>query len=275
MTPKRIAVIVLAALVVGGVVAAVATGERGPRDAAELLPGSMAAIGDSISRAAALGPESPGDSPERSWATGTASYSHRSRLIAAGATLEADDVHNLAVSGARMRDAPAQARAAVEAEVDYVTFLMGANDVCAPDMTPVPDFEGGFLASLNILMSRLPNVQVFVASIPDIHHLRVLFEDDPSAGARWEAVGVCPSLLSPGLSEQARSDARERLGAYNLVLEEGCSAVARCTFDGGAVFAHRFDAGDVSPLDRFHPSRAGQETLAEITWPATPWVAQR
>lgn len=271
MKGTRLIALALVMLLLAGVAAALLGGRGEPREEPRDLPRAIAAIGDSITRAAAVEPGAPGDSPERSWSTGDEAYSHRSRLAAAGASLSPEDVHNVALSGARMEDAPPQARAAVEAGAEYVTFLMGANDVCASEMPSIAEFRGNFLASLNILMSRLPEAYVFVASIPDVARLWTLFESDTTVTRLWDAAGICPAFLSSRTSDAARAAAFDRLVDYNQVLEEGCGAVTRCIYDGGAVFAHRFEPADVSTVDFFHPSARGQETLAEITWRAGLW----
>ena len=44
-----------------------------------------------------------------------------------------------------------------------------------------------------------------------------------------------------------------------------------CRFDGFAVYDHAFERGEVSRLDYFHPSLAGQRTLASLTWERSWW----
>lgn len=271
MNKTRVTALALVVLLIAGLLLAVLGGERGAKEGAPILPGSIAAIGDSITRAVAADPSAPAGSPAFSWTTGDRAYSHRSRLNAAGASLGGEDVHNLAVPGARMEDAPAQARAAVDAGAQYITLLMGANDVCLGDLTSVTEFRGHFLATLNILLSRLPDAHVFVASIPDVDHLRTLFENDPRVTQLWDATGICPRILSSRATDAVRAEALERLRAFNQILGEGCGATTRCTFDDLATFEHRFERADVSPLDHFHPSARGQEVLAAITWGAGPW----
>jgi len=46
-----------------------------------------------------------------------------------------------------------------------------------------------------------------------------------------------------------------------------------CRYDDGAVFNYSFNKTEVSRLDYFHPSLAGQATLAKLTWTKTPWAA--
>src|SRR4051794_41652035 len=96
------------------------------------LPGSMAAMGDSISRGYDVCC-SFGEHPQNAWSTGDAAgdgvTSHYERLLAADPAI-AGHAFNDAVTGARMAGAPAQAAQAVGQGAQYVTVLMGANDVC-------------------------------------------------------------------------------------------------------------------------------------------------
>jgi hypothetical protein len=55
------------------------------------------------------------------------------------------------------------------------------------------------------------------------------------------------------------------------VLAQECAAYPTCRFDGNAVFSHQFSKSEVSRLDYFHPSLAGQAALASITWSASWW----
>ena len=127
----------------------------GPAAAAPPLPGSMAAIGDSITQAFDVCCWY-GNHPANSWSTGGAGWdgvsSHYERIRATNPAVVA---YNDAVSGARMRDAPGQATRAVGQGARYVTILMGANDLCTSStaaMTSVDTFRSQFrqtLATLN------------------------------------------------------------------------------------------------------------------------------
>jgi hypothetical protein len=99
-----------------------------PAWAAPPLPSSMAAIGDSITRAADVCCYY-GDHPGQSWSTGYTSYdgitSHYERIKQLNSAITGHG-YNDAVSGAKMDDAPGQATQAVSQHVRYVTVLMGA-----------------------------------------------------------------------------------------------------------------------------------------------------
>jgi lysophospholipase L1-like esterase len=103
--------------------------------------------------------------------------------------------YNDAVSGARMRDAQAQAQAAVAQQAGYVTILMGANDVCtssATSMTSVDDFRAQFSATMAVLASGLPaGAHVFVSSIPNIYMLWQLLHGNVAAQFVWSLAQIC------------------------------------------------------------------------------------
>lgn len=238
----------------------------------------MAALGNSITR----GFDSCGfyvDCPFRSWTTGGSPKvdSHYMRIRRDNPDIFLDN-HNYAVSGAVMADLAGQARKAVNEGVDYVTILMGANDACAASvdaMTPVAEFRAQLGEALDVLAEGLPDAEVFIASIPDIHQLWMVAKDEPEARGVWELADICPSMLADPLSSdpadvERRQAVRERVIAYNQELARACAEYAgSCRYDGGAVFDYDFELAHISQWDYFHPSTAGQRVLAEITWGAS------
>lgn len=231
-------------------------------------PATIAGIGDSITTAAVPDREHlSADNPELSWVTGGAEVgSHRARIAEHGVEVTAVDV---AAAGARIADAPAQAAHAVQTGADYVTFLLGANDVCAADPPPPDRFGAMVRDALGRLETGLPDAYVLVVSIPDVTHLREVFAGDVRATATWQRTGACPAVLAGQPTEAALDAVRGRQAAYNAELLAACGEHPRCVSDGGAVAAHRFSATEVSHVDFFHPSVAGQRRLAELTWNVT------
>src|SRR5215218_6070768 len=114
-----------------GFVAAVLTAAPAA-SAAPNLPDSIAGIGDSITRGTDVCCWY-GDHPAQSWSTGNYAYdgirSHYERLRALNPVI-ADYNFNVSASGARASDLPAQVQAAVAQNPQYVTILIGANDLC-------------------------------------------------------------------------------------------------------------------------------------------------
>jgi lysophospholipase L1-like esterase len=239
------------------------------------LPSSMAALGDSITTG--FGACITMVHCERqSWSTGTSLQvkSHYRRLRADNRAID-DRNHNYAQNGAVVADLPAQAKRAVGAKVEYVTVLIGANDVCQPRvdlMTPVADFRHDLDIALRSLKKGLPKARVLVVSIPDLNRLWEVGHTEERAVRAW-ARGTCPALLAnPKSTAQPDASRRaavaKRVDAYNAQLAAACKAYGKlCTYDGGAAHRVRFDLDMVNRLDWFHPDSEGQKKLAEVTYP--------
>jgi lysophospholipase L1-like esterase len=240
-------------------------------------PKSMAATGDSITTAYNTGFFPYVDNPSASWSTGTSTAvnSQYLRLLKLNPRIQGRN-YNDAADGAKMANLAGQMQKVVSQRVQYVTVLMGGNDLCTSSvgsMTSVATFRSQLTSAMNTLTSGLPSVRVQVVSIPNAYHLWELFKDNFLARTVWAAFGVCQSLLADPLStdadDVARRDAvRQRNVAYNDVLRDTCALYIQCRFDGYAVFNAVFVASDITGRDYFHPSTSGQAKLASVTWAA-------
>jgi hypothetical protein len=247
-----------------------------PAWAAPPLPSSMAAIGDSITRAADVCCYY-GDHSGQSWSTGYTSYdgiaSHYERIKQLNSAITGH-AWNDAVSGAKMDDAPGQATQAVGQQARYVTILMGGNDLCTSSpstMTSTGSFETDFKSTMAILMAQNPRPYVFVASIPNIYQLWTVLKGNSLARWAWANFHICQSMLGATRTEEERQQVVAREQAFNGILARVCAAYGRCRWDGGAVYNYPFSASQVSTLDFFHPSLSGQAALAKVTWNASWW----
>jgi lysophospholipase L1-like esterase len=244
------------------------------------FPKSMASTGDSITRAFDTGLIPYTDNPSASWSTGTSTSvnSQYLRLLKLNPRIKGHNYNN-AVSGAKMANLNAQVQAAVSQHVQYVTVLMGGNDLCTSSvgsMTSVATFRSQLTTALNTLTGGLPSVRVEVVSIPNAYHLWELFKDDFVARTVWSAFSVCQSLLANPLSTADADVARraavhDRNVAFNDVLRDTCALYIQCRFDGYAVFNTIFVKSDITTRDYFHPSVSGQAKLARVTWAAGYW----
>ncbi|MFD8015425.1 SGNH/GDSL hydrolase family protein [Streptomyces sp. NPDC058955] len=249
-----------------------ATPSPTPASRWDVSPASVAAVGDSLTRAfdacSLLA-----DCPEASWATGTDPAVNSLALRLLGAGRVADHSWNLARSGARMAALPEQMGRAAAERPELVTVMIGANDACRPTpagMTPVADFRRSFETAMARLRKGAPEARVYVASVPDLRRLWDTGRASPLVRRVWE-LGVCGSMLADpedlGAAAEARRTAvRDRVVAYNEVLAEVCAADELCRYDGGAVFGFRFDETLLSTWDWFHPNRVGQARLAELAY---------
>ncbi|MFI6908688.1 GDSL-type esterase/lipase family protein [Nonomuraea sp. NPDC050394] len=234
------------------------------------VPQVMAALGDSITS----GFNACGwyvSCTSRSWAAGKdpAVGSHFTRLGMKDGNL------NFAVPGSTSADLRAQVGKAVAAKAEYVTILIGAQDVCAgteKTMTPVPVFERRVTESLAALRTGLPGARVFVASIPDLRRLWQAGKDNPIARTFWTLGRICrPMLAAPDSTKrkdvQRRARVRDRVMDFNRVLERACAGYGpNCRSDGGAVFSFPYTLDHISKWDFFHPNAAGQRALADQTF---------
>jgi lysophospholipase L1-like esterase len=168
---------------------------------------------------------------------------------------------------------------AVSQRVDYVTVEMGGNDVCASSesaMTSVATYRSQFQTAMDRVTTGLRSVKVFVASVPNIYYLWVLYHDDLAAQIAWAAFGVCQTMLAnPTSTAQTdvnrRARVLQRIVDYNTALAQVCAEHRQCRFDKNAAFEAKFAKGDVIQLDFFHPSISGQAKFAAGTWPYSFW----
>lgn len=235
-------------------------------------PDSVAAVGDSITRGfdacAVLS-----DCPAVSWATGTDAKVRSLALRLIGEAAVTERSWNYARSGADIEDLPDQMAQAAAKKPELVTVLVGANDACADTterMTPVEEFRASFEASMRQLRRTAPKTQVYVSSVPDLKRLWSTGRGNPLGKRIWK-LGICAAMLGDADDEspkaqQRRDRVHERVVAYNEVLEDVCAKDLRCRYDGGAVFDYRFTGEQLSRWDWFHPSKNGQERLAEIAY---------
>jgi hypothetical protein len=265
----RVARIVALVVILVGLVAQ-------PAWAAPPLPSSMAALGDSITRAYDVCC-SYGDHPGQSWSTGSTSYdgiaSHYERIRQRNPAITGHAAND-AVTGAKMDDAPGQATQAVSQGARYVTILLGANDLCtsSPEtMTSTDDFRAQFSQAMATLMAGDQDPYVFVSSIPNIHQLWEVLHTNSVARWVWANFHICQSMLGATRTAAERQQVVDREVAFNQILADGCRVYARCRWDNWAVYNYQFSASQVSTLDFFHPSLSGQAALARVTWAASWW----
>jgi lysophospholipase L1-like esterase len=267
----RIARIVALVVILVGLVAQ-------PAWAAPPLPSSMAAIGDSITRAYDVCC-SYGDHPGQSWSTGSTSYdgiaSHYERIKQLNPAITGHAAND-AVTGAKMAAAPAQAATAVSQAARYVTILLGANDLCTSSvstMTSPEDFRAQFSQAMATLMAQDRKPYVFVSSIPNLYQLWQVLHTNSVARWVWANFRICQSMLAASNTETQRQQVVAREEAFNQVLADVCGGYARCRWDQGAVYNYQFSASQVSTLDFFHPGPTGQAALARVTWTKSWWAS--
>lgn len=245
----------------------VASAYTAPQRALPGYPRHMAALGDSLTRAANA--DRHGDHPAASWSTGSRIPSHATHIRRWQPMVQ---VTNAAVSGAAMHNLATQA-ATLPPTVDYVTILMGGNDVCRPSeiyMTSVADYREQFAAGMAVLSQRLPDARIFVSGNPNVLGLWEALHTDPQARDAWARNSTCQAMLVNPTSTHPRDNARrqrvqQRLLAYNEQIRAVCATMIHCRYEGGFVTTAPVAPSSVSTLDFFHLSSAGQAELAALT----------
>ncbi|MEV0395031.1 SGNH/GDSL hydrolase family protein [Polymorphospora rubra] len=234
----------------------------------------MVALGDSITRAAAADGTLDAQ-PQNSWSTGTASSvnSHLRRLEAAGVDMTGA---NHSRGGDRSVHLATQATNAVgTTSADYVTILIGGNDICyasTPSGTTAPDvFEANVRRALDIIEAGNPDTRVLLASVPSMMSLWRVGRDNLTIRLRWSLIGICPVMLANPTDTSAAANSRRaaveaRVDEYNRRLAKLAAERPNVFYDNGAVHNTPFTPADLSVLDGFHPSLSGQNKIAKVTW---------
>src|SRR4029450_3722105 len=214
-----------------------------PAWAAPPLPSSMAAIGDSITRAYDVCC-SYGDHPGQSWSTGSTSYdgiaSQYERIRQLNPAITGRG-YNDAVTGGKMAAAPTQAAQAVGQGAQYVTILLGANDLCTSSpstMTSSEDFRAYFSRAMDTLLAPGQDRYVFVSSIPNLYQLWQVLHTNSLARTVWAAAKICQSMLAATNTETQRQQVVTRELAFNQVLADVCAQYSRCRWDNKAVYRY-------------------------------------
>lgn len=255
------------------------------------LPSLLGAIGDSYSQAYNTTPAELRDHPEHSWVVGTAKsdgvFSIRERLEALGARLTVVDA---ATSGKKMADAPRQARLIVAAagslkagQTALVTFELGTNDLCDDPKTTPASFQADLGSAVQILRDGLPSgSRILMVSVPDFAHFRNITQANPAAKAAlalYKNSRRCAPFLGDD-SPTNLTDAESFLSRYDSILVSACDQIQTTDGATGKLFCRSnradladgdFLIGDLSTVDYFHPSLAGQGKMAAAAWDAGFW----
>jgi len=245
------------------------------------LPNSMASTGDSITRGfdATWSGCVLRDCAQYSWSTGIdpAVDSQYQRIVALNPAMSGQGF-NFARTGATMADLDGQLKLAAAQGVQYVTVLMGANDLCTSSiatMTPTATFKARLDTALIDFYTADRGAHLYLSSLPNVFQLWSVLHTNATAQKIWSSFHICQSMLSPSNTDAQRQHVLAQEQAYNNVLATECARAAAagvdCHWDNLAGYSFAFTAADVSPIDFFHPSVAGQNAIAALTWSAGYW----
>lgn len=232
---------------------------------------TIVALGDSITKA--FNAEHYfGDSPEVSWSTGTkvttGFLSHLERLQKVFPQKKVSGF-NYAVTGAVVRDLDSQVKRANAKKPDYVTVIIGANDICrwsANYQGQLDEFTEHLKTTLDSLVTANPKVKITMSALPDVYRLWQLSKDTASCRKAWNFIGLCKGLLASDLSNAQRTAFKERWDHANSNMASVAAMFPQNIKFSDAVATYAFDKDQISSNDCFHPSTKGQSVLAQKTW---------
>jgi lysophospholipase L1-like esterase len=272
----------------------------------------MGVVGDSISAAAVANlplrgplPYDPGLGNETrsviarmflehkstlSWASGRRVDSHYERLNALSPVNVA--VANVAVSGSRAQDLPAQIDELVKRhrkgkylELSYVTILIGANDACSHQAQEDPDFrrvEESLMQTFTKLsrVSQQAPIRVLLSGPPmvpelgrlDIRRSRTIF-GLTCQRFRDEWLESCARLVQWKDHSEYQAAADIIHGVHQAL--ERAARRAQQLFPSLEILYTRALAemrieASVLAADCFHPSAEGQNAIAQLFWNELP-----
>jgi len=179
------------------------------------------------------------------------------------------EVHNLAVTGQTVTGSNSQflddATQMASYNPDYVTLLIGSNDVCkglVTDAVTQESFRAKVFQALSALANGThPPKVIAVSSIPHIFNLSLI-----PALANSSTCPTAWNLLCPNMSIGQAAFDQQWTMANQAIADAAAAVGGPVIYDGGAVAATNFTADDVSTLDCFHPSATGQTKLANTVW---------
>ena len=216
-------------------------------------------------------------------------YSHSYRLSKMAGLDSQMPTANVAVSGDESKDIWDQTGRLNDwaesnlnqAYPDYVTLMIGPNDICAEtasDMVKTRDYHANIAKSVDEILAQSPNTRILLNSVPNIERLREVAHDKKlhvglTCEKMWKTLKLCPTLTTvddPGEREKVGQQVID----YNNVLRDIAETRAQSHGDrirvSRAAYGVDFTENDLS-IDCFHPNEFGQEKLAQVSFEDSWW----
>ena len=220
----------------------------------------LASFGDSITRG--FNAKKIGENTAYNWASGNEISSYWESLFPS----HGDRAYNLAIVGATSGVVKLELLALSEIPT-HATLLIGANDACYN--LPLEDTLSNIKDVIQSLYSRNKDVILTVSPVPRISSIYYAKKNELWCRTVWAVSGICAGFLSPFISDELRNDNQYKLDMFNLSLEEYVNEVnakeehPRIHFNPAIGIGDLFSS-DVSDIDCFHPSVAGQQRLSDL-----------
>ena len=151
--------------------------------------------------------------------------------------------------------------------INYLTLLIGGNDVCGWSEEYVEDmrkFSDNVKHIIDKAIDINAEVRIVLPSIPNMYRLYYLGKD--TCSKHWDFFNACPALLNSKRTDTEREAFLGRLIAANATLQKLASKYEDNVKFVGEVFDYEFSIEHLSNYDCLHPSIEGQNELSRITW---------
>jgi lysophospholipase L1-like esterase len=229
---------------------------------------NMAAMGDSISTG--LNALKWGNRGKQySWSTGENSLVKSHRYFLTNDYAKEIEYFNVANSGSTSDNLLEQAEKLSDKDIDYLTFLIGANDICNVDVDEefdLENFSANIYAATSKLIAEHPDLIMTVIPVPDLYRLWEVAQNKGSCQFKWSLFGICPRLLGSRSTIDDRQGVQDDVIAVNNLLAQMAS-----DFSKNIIFTpfaeDVFNWEHISHLDCFHPSVAGQNLISQHSLP--------
>lgn len=178
-----------------------------------------------------------------------------------------------------------------QAMPDYVTILIGANDLCQKNgvpPTPVEVYRDRLTKVIHEILVRNKKSKVMLVELPDINRVYDFAKERrlsrikkfQSCSVLWRSANVCPSVLSD-LTPAERQKSRGVNMEYNRVLRE---TTARFNSGKGGYGRDRVRLSrgffnidlnfEKMAIDCFHPNHRGQTDISINSFYQSWWAPQ-
>ena len=228
----------------------------------------IGSLGDSITTA--TNAKGWGERKDINWSTGTRnnaevkSHFHKLKELLGEKVIAV----NVAKAGSTSSDLAGQVTKLLKSNPDYVTVLMGANDVCGWSDNHAHQLSA-YKARVQNVIERLvahnSQIKIVLVPVPDMYHLWKLGSNS-SCQFLWDLANVCTRLLHSRTSNAERLRFKEQLNDLNESLQELSRNFAQHVRFDLSLAQYKFAKQDVSKADCFHPSLKGQNLISELTW---------
>ncbi|MCX6126262.1 MAG: GDSL-type esterase/lipase family protein [Proteobacteria bacterium] len=230
----------------------------------------VGAMGDSITRA--FDASHALDNPNLSWATG---YDRSGRV--SSQTVKIQKIRggnvvgsNVARSGGLAKEMPAQAAKLNQRRPDYVTILIGANDLCSwgnQAESQLNALDNHVRTSIESLIDSNPDVIIAISAVPNMIRLWEIGHSN-SCQKKWDRLKICPRILSRKATAEDRETFYSQWEAVNKVYGNIAADFPHNVRFGSNTSQISFEPKHISAIDCFHPSIAGQNLLSNSVWEA-------